>query len=183
MAFDLSNKFELAVRQYLILQGVAEEGEIFLSNDSSSATLPNRKVLVDSFAPERPHRLEGVVTFQIQHHFAGTVQPGSSDPLVQMEGMAEFKSETEKAFGFTDGDSLNTVADAITQAAHWMATPDASPEGIAFAEKYNFMRNFRCDWVKMSSPYLVRGQAHDSTNWVEVLNFSAFVSHAVLEND
>ena len=40
------------------------------------------------------------------------------------------------------------------------------------------MVNFRCDWVKFSSPLITRGNDSATTNWVEIIHLSAFVSYA-----
>lgn len=154
--------------------------DCFISNDSRTRNiLPNRTILAHSQMQTRSYREEGEVFFGIQHHFPAIDQPGTV-PGTQTAAMDIYVNATEATlFGFDpDGKSLNALADAITAAGRWLAQTDNTPAGDLIAEQNADMINFRCDWVKASSPYLTRGNTEHSkgVNWVEILNFSAYVS-------
>ena len=84
----------------------------------------------------------------------------------------------------SDGNSLTPVADALTAAGRALAvdaSAGADPSQVAIAAANADMTNFRCDWLKMETPFLVRGKPDDKGDyWVEILNFSAFVSQATI---
>lgn len=182
----ISSKLERAVRALLVLQGKATMADCFISNDSRTRSiLPNRTVLANAQMQTRSYREEGEVYFGIQHHFPAIDQPGTV-PGTQTTAMDKYVNDTEATlFGFdVDGKSLNALADAITAAGRWLAQTDNTEAGDLIAQQNADMSNFRCDWVKTATPYLTRGNTEHSkgTNWVEILNFSAFVSTSTIDN-
>jgi hypothetical protein len=97
--------------------------------------------------------------------------------------MDEMVGDTIDSFACGDRQSLNRVADAITAAGRDLATSDGSAQGDKDAADNADMENFRCDWIKFAHPMITRGRAsEDSTNWVEVVNLTAFVSNASTDN-
>ena len=173
------SKLERAVRALLILQGKSTADATFISNDLRDRVFPNRTVLASSFTPTVPHRQGGVVTFSVEHHFNTEEQAGDLDGSARREALDAFVGATADTLTVSDGNSLNSVADAITTAGRWLAQTDGTPEGDAIAANEADMASFRCDWIKMSEPFLVRGRTKDEEGtWLEILNFTAFVSHA-----
>ena len=93
--------------------------------------------------------------------------------------MDTFVGATADSMTVSDGNSLNVVADGITAAGRWLAQTDGTEAGDAIANDNADMANFRCDWIKMETPFLTRGKTDDKGDyWVEILNFSAFVRQA-----
>ena len=190
MAFFTSpaTKLERAMRALLILQGKATWNDSFISNDSRARTLPNRTFVVSSFNPTKGWRPEGVCQMEIQHHFSAPVQPGQqvTQPSVDLDAYLGDTMDTLNLGGASNTTNMGPLADAITAAGRWLATPDTTDDpnssaGLAAAAivAANLdMANFRCDWVKMSTPEITRGSPNGSTNWVEIIHLSAFVSHS-----
>lgn len=186
MAFFINpaTKLERAMRSLLILQGKATWAEAFISNDSRTRTLPNRTFVVRAFNPTRGWRPEGVCQMEIQHHFRANSQPGQpvTTPGVELDSYMGDTFDTLNLGGALNTTDMAPLADAITQAGRWLAIPD--PNGnrgdvsdfIVQANKD--MVNFRCDWVKFSTPLITRGHDRDSLNWIEIIHLSAFVSHS-----
>ena len=186
MAFFISpaSKLERAVRALLILQGKANWEDAFIANDSRTRTLPNRTFVVRNFNPTRPHRPEGVCQLEIQHHFAAAAQPEQENtaPAVNLDAYLGDTFDTLNLGGNAEATDMKALADAITAAGRWLAIPDPNGTPGDAADKIvkaNLaMANFRCDWVKFSTPLISRGNDSNSTNWVEIIHLSAFVSHA-----
>lgn len=185
MAFFISSasKFERALRTLLILRGKATWDDSFISNDSRSRTLPNRTFVVTSFSPTRPYRPEGICQMQIQHHFSAPAQSGQvvTQPGVDLDAYLGDTFDTLNLGGALNSTDMAPLADAITLAGRWLATPDpadttGASELIVAANKD--MANFRCDWVKQATPLITRGHDTHTTNWVEMIHLSAFVSHS-----
>ena len=185
MAFFISpaSKFERAMRALLILQGKGTWNDSFISNDSRTRPLPNRTFVVTSFNPTRPYRPEGVCQMQIQHHFAAVDQPNQAANTQQV-GMENYLGDTFDTLnlgGALNATDMAPLADAITQAGRWLAVPDNSDTtgaAAAIVAANSDMVNFRCDWVKFAIPLITRGNGTGTTNWVEIINLSAFVSHS-----
>ena len=187
MAFFISpaSKFERAMRSLLVLQGKATWDDSFISNDSRARTLPNRTFVVSSFSPTRPYRPEGVCQMQIQHHFAAVAQPTQvvTQPGVDLDAYLGDTFDTLNLGGALNATDMKPLADAITLAGRWLAVPDANDitGAAALIVAANLdMANFRCDWVKLSTPLITRGNDTATTNWVEIIHLSAFVSHSNL---
>jgi hypothetical protein len=187
MAFFISpaSKFERAMRALLILQGKATWADAFISNESKSVKrpLPNRTFIVSSFNPTRPSRPEGVCQMQIQHHFSGIDQPNQADNSQQtaMDAYLGDTFDTLNLGGELNATDMAPLADAITQAGRWLAIPDPNDTTGTAAQIVAAnadMANFRCDWVKLSTPLITRGNDTSTTNWVEIIHLSAFVSHS-----
>lgn len=183
MAFFISatSKFNRAMRALLVLQGKGTWDDSFINADSRLRNvLPNRTYRCSQFTPDRPHRPEGVVSATILHHFQSAVQPGEDIEQRRIEQDA-YLGDTMDTLNM-DGDGQQgcpKLAQAITDAGRWLAQTDGTPEGDLIAAKNADMANFRVDWVKFSQPLIVSGESeHASTIWVEVVNFTAFVSHA-----
>lgn len=186
MAFFISpaSKFERAVRALMILQGKATVDDAFISNDSRSRTLPNRTFVVRNFNPTRGWRPEGVCQLEIQHHFQAVAQPNQpiTQPGVDLDTYLGDTFDTLNLGGALNATDMAPLADAITKAGRWLATPD--PNGTAgdvadlIVQANLDMANFRCDWVKFSTPLISRGNDTATTNWVEIIHLSAFVSHS-----
>lgn len=173
-----ASKLERAVQAFLILQTKADAGETFISNDSRQRVIPNRTVIVTAFSPERPYRPEGTCYLQIQHHLPAAVQPNDGDVNIRRVEADEYLGATMDSMLNGDKQSLAAVADQITAAGRWLAQTDGTPEGDQVAADNADMVNFRCDWIKMATPFQTRGNNESGTNWVEILNFQAFVSDA-----
>lgn len=190
----LASKLERAVRALLILQGktldsfqFAANGDTFISNDSRTRTvIPNRTVQVSTTHPIRSSRPEGILHFQIQHHIESALQPGDegNQEVRRMEA-DELLGQTLTTFSisdFTNDHELRKLADAITAAGRWLATPSNDSSDTAAAEivrRNSDMLAFRVDWVRFADPFHTRGHVeHDSALWAEVLNFEASVSQA-----
>jgi hypothetical protein len=190
-----SSKLERAVKAFLMLQGkaavlidptkpVAEDGNTFISNDGRVRSFPNRSILATGFSPTSSKRPDGRVYFGVQHHFAA---PGAGSTTGRA-AMDLFVGASADSLMVSDGDSMQVVADGITAAGRWLAQTDNTPEGDAIAADNADMVNFRCDWIKLADPFLVRGKADSGStdgdwaeskgHWVEILNFIAFVSQA-----
>ena len=172
-----SSKIERAVRAFLVLQGKADDASTFISNDGRVRMFPNRTILATGFSPTSPKRPDGRVSFEVRHHFAA---PGGDDGS-QRAAMDAYVGASADSLMVSDGDSMNAVADAITAAGRWLAQTDNTPAGDLVAAQNADMASFRCDWIKLSDPFLTRGrvEADDGkAHWVEVLNFMAFVSQA-----
>ena len=76
---------------------------------------------------------------------------------------------------------MKALADAITQAGRWLAIPDPNDTtgaAAAIVAANLDMANFRCDWVKFSTPLITRGNDTSTPNWVEIIHLSAFVSYS-----
>lgn len=186
MAYNISpaSKFERALRALLILQGKATWADCFVSNDSGSKPIPNRSLIVTSFSPTRAWRPEGVCQMDIQHHFHGVAQPNQqvTQPRVDLDEYLGDTYDTLFLGGASESTDMKALADAITQAGRWLAIPDpnGTPGDAAdlIVQSNLDMVNFRCDWVKMSTPQLTRGNDTATANWVEIIHLSAFVSHS-----
>lgn len=186
MAFFVTpaSKLERAMRALLILQGKATWDDSFISNDSRDRILPNRTFIVRSFSRTRKWRPEGVCQMEIQHHFSAVAKPGKivTQPGVDMNAYLGDTADTLNLGGQGEATDMKALADAITRAGRWLATPD--PNGVAgdasdlIVQANLDMENFRCDWVKISDPELTRGNDTSTTNWVEIIHLSAFVSHS-----
>ena len=187
MAFFISNasKLERAMRAMFILKNLGTWGNTYISNQSldKDRTLPNRTFVVRSFSPTKPYRPEGVCQLEIQHHFDATVQPGT-DPLAPRVNLDSFLGDTLDLLnigGGTDYTDLQALATTITQAGRWLAANNPngnSAEDLKIINANLDMVNFRCDNVKFSTPFLTRGNDTSTTNWVEIVHLSAFISHA-----
>ena len=183
---SLSSKFERAVRALMILQGKATWNDAFISNDSRKRTLPNRIFIVSAFSRTRAWRPEGVCQMQIQHHLSASAQPNEliTQPGVGLDDYLGDTYDTLNLGGQAEATDMKALADAITQSGRWLATPDTDSTGqeaidaAAIVAANQGMDNFRCDWVKMSNPELTRGNDTSTTNWVEIIHLSAFVSHS-----
>lgn len=185
MAYFVSpaSKLERAMRSLLILQGKATWDDAFISNDSRDRILPNRTFVVTSFNPTRPYRPEGVCQMEIWHHFSAPAQPGQAvtQPSVDFDAYLGDTFDTLNLGGAENATDMAPLADAITAAGRWLAIPDPNDTTGAAAlivAANADMVNFRCDWVKMSTPCLTRGTDKTTTNWVEIIHLSAFVSHS-----
>jgi hypothetical protein len=185
MAFFInpSTKFERACRALLILQKKATWEDSFISLDSRSRILPNRTFSVRQFIPTRGWRPEGVCDLEIQHHFSAVDQPNEA-PNTQQVSMENYVGDTLDTLnlgGSSEATNMKALADAITQAGRWLATPNPSgntPIDDKILAANADMVNFRCDWVKFSTPLITRGTETGTTNWVEIVHLSAFVSHS-----
>ena len=193
MAFyvNKASQLERAVRAFLILQGKTSDsiafstnGDIFIANDSRArSVLPNRTCACPTFSPTKSYRPEGVCQLQILHKFAAVVQPDQPDIDTQRRAADEYLGQTIDTMMIGAGEQgMVRLAAAITAAGQWLAVPDGTTPGDKIASNNADMKNFRCDWIKQSSPFVTRGNADDSTNWAEILNFDAFVSHASISN-
>ena len=170
------SKLERAIAAFLVLQGKSATEETFVANDVRQRVFPNRTVLASGFNPTVPYRQGGVVFFSIQHHF--NVLEDDQSPQLRAE-LDAYVGDTVDTMTVSDGNSLNAVADGITAAGRWLARKDSTAAGDAIAANNTDMVAFRCDWVKMETPFLTRGRIErDEQCWVEILNFSAFVSQA-----
>ena len=202
MAFNNpSSKFERAVRQYLIQQGKATSADTFISNDTSTrSVLPNRTVQVAAFNPKVFFRPEGTVHCQIQHHFPALQQPiptqpgqaqppAPGNPDLQRVNFDKYFGDTLDSMLWGDGQSFESLADAITAAGRGLAidgSNGADPVQVQNAKNNADMANFRCDWVAQAEPAITRGNsegADGKTFWVEIFNFKAFVSTASKAQD
>ena len=95
--------------------------------------------------------------------------------------LATGKIRTLNLGGQTEATNMKKLADAITLAGRWLATPDPNdPTGTsaAIVAANLDMVNFRCDNVKFSTPLITRGNDNSTTNWVEIIHLSAFVSYS-----
>jgi hypothetical protein len=146
--------------------------------------MPNRTILATGFSPTFPHRQGGQVYFSVQHHFRESPETEADDGTLR-KALDAFVGASADSLTISDGNSLQAVADGITAAGRWLAQTDGTPEGDAIASNNADMAHFRCDWVKMGSPFLTRGGKDDGKGgtWVESRNFSAFVSQAAISND
>ena len=191
MAFFVSpaSKLERAFRALLILQGKGRWNNTYIANQSldKDRILPNRTLVVRNFSPTRPYRPEGVCQIEIQHHFDATVQP-NADPAAPRVGIDAFMGDTFDTLnmgGGTDYTDLDILADAISVAGKWLTIPDPNDttgKAAAIVAANTDMVNFRCDNVKYLNPFMTRGTDSDTTNWVEILHLSAFISHASIPN-
>lgn len=199
--FNLPSKFERAVRAFLITQGkdvdavaFQANGDIFVSNDSRTRdTFPNRTCVVLTNDPIRPHRPEGVLHLQIQHHFDATMQPDETNFEAARLKADVVLAATADTLGVGDDNedqAMSELADAITAAGQWLATPDPTqqnPEVAAIEEQIVANNadivNFRCDWIRRAHPFHTRGSRDgDALVWVEILNFEAACSYANIPN-
>jgi len=187
MAFFVSpaTKLERAMRALMILQGNGSWLDTYISNQAldKDRILPNRTFVVRNFSPTKPYRPEGVCQLEIQHHFDATVQPETNpvQPRVDMDAFVGDTFDTLNMGGGSDATDLQALATAITQAGRWLAIPDPDPTNkvsAAIVAANADMVNFRCDWVKFSTPLITRGNDTATTNWVEIVTLTAFVSHA-----
>jgi hypothetical protein len=184
MAFFISpaTKFERAMRALLILQNKGAWDDSFISLDSRIRVLPNRTFSVRGFNPTRGWRPEGVCQLEIQHHFSAVDQPNeaANTQQVLMENYVGDTLDTLNLGGQPEATDMKALADAITQAGRWLAIPGSNPSAadLAIVAANKDMANFRCDWVKFSTPLITRGTETGTTNWVEIIHLSAFVSHA-----
>lgn len=182
-----ASKLERAIRSLLILQGKANWADTFISNESRDRGLPNRTIVVSSFSPTRAWRPEGVCQFEIQHHFSAPAQSGqeATQPRVDLDAYLGNTFDTLNMGGQSEATDMKVLADAITAAGRWLATPDPSDttgEAAKIVAANADMVNFRCDWVRFSNPLITRGGDKATTNWVEIVHLSAFVSHATVSN-
>lgn len=171
------------MRALLVLQGKTTWDDSFIANDSRTRTLPNRTFVVTSFSPTRGWRPEGVCQMEIWHNFQATAQPDQSitEPSVDLDAYLGATFDTLNLGGALNATNMGPLADAITAAGRWLAIPDPTDQtGTAakIAADNADMVNFRCDWVKMSTPSLTRGTDKATTNWSEIVHLSAFISHA-----
>lgn len=190
MAFFVSNasKFERALRALFVLEGNGGWNDLYISNQplDQDRGLPNRSFVCRNFSPTRPYRPEGVCQLEIQHHFDASVADGTdpNQPRVALDNFLGDTFDILNLGGKTEATDLNALADAITLAGRWLATPDPAGKPGDAADKIvqaNLdMVNFRCDWVKFNTPLLTRGNDMSTTNWVEIIHLSAFVSHSAL---
>ncbi len=185
MAYFISpaSKLERAMRALFILQGKANWENAFIANESRPKVFPSRTFVVTSFMPTRPYRPEGVCQAQIQHHFPAVAQPDQQiiQPRIDEDTMLGDSFDTLNLGGQSEATDLKALADAITQSGRWLAVPDPNDttgDAARIVAANQDMVNFRCDWVKFGTPMLTRGNDLSSTNWVEILHLSAFVSHA-----
>lgn len=173
------------MRALLILQGKATWSDAFISNESKPATraLPNRTIIATSFSPTRPYRPEGVCHMEIWHHFDGIDQQNQT-PNSQQTAMDSYLGDTFDTLnlgGALNATDMSPLADAITAAGRWLAIPDANDttgQAALIVAANADMVNFRCDWVKLSTPLITSGSDKSTTNWVEIIHLSAFVSHS-----
>lgn len=188
------SKLERAVKAFLIEQGKAEEGSTFISNDGRVRGFPNRTILGTALSTTAKHRPDGRVYFGVQHHFrapgidAGAARPPSSDSGAARAAMDAYVGDSANSMMVSDGNSLLAVAVGITDAGRRLAQTDGTPAGDAIATQNADMVNFRCDWIAQADPFLTRGKCGDGStegdwaeskgHWVEILNFTAFVSQA-----
>ena len=185
MAFFVSpaSKLERALRALLILQGKATWDNTFIANDSRDRVLPNRTFVVRGFNPTRGWRPEGVCQVEIQHHFSAPAQPGQSvtQPSVDLDAYLGDTFDTLNLGGALNATDMAPLADAITLAGRWLAVPDTNDTtgaAAAIVAANADMVNFRCDWVRFGTPLLTRGNDSATTNWVEIIHLSAFVSYS-----
>ncbi len=177
------------MRALLILQGKGTWDDSFISNDSRARKLPNRTFVVRSIIRTRPWRPEAVCQLEIQHHFQAVAQPDQevTKPGVDMDAYLGDTEDTLNLGGAAEATDMKALADAITQAGRWLATPDPNGAAGDAADKIvqaNLdMANFRCDWVKRTQPDLTRGNDTATTNWVEIIHLSAFVSYSTAASD
>lgn len=181
--FVTPTKLERALRALFILQGKATWADSFISNDSTDRPVPNRSFVVGSFTPTKPYRPEGVCELQIQHHFHAVAQPSvpSTQPRVGLEDYIGDTLSTLNLGGQGEATDMNALADAITAAGRWLATNNPngnSPQEDEMVKANSDMVNFRCDWVKFSTPFITRGNDTSTSNWLEIVHITAFVSHA-----
>lgn len=178
------SKLERAVKAFLIEQGKAEEGSTFISNDGRVRRFPNRTILGSALSTTAKHRPDGRVYFGVEHHFRA---PGI-DAAPATAAMDAYVGASADSMMVSDGNSLLAVAVGITAAGRRLAQTDGTPAGDAIATQNADMANFRCDWIAQADPFLTRGKCRDGStegdwaeskgHWVEILNFTAFVSQA-----
>ncbi len=174
------------MRALLILQQKGTWADSYISNQSLGIDrqLPNRTFVVRNFSPTRGWRPEGVCQLEIQHHFDATVQPGTNpnQPRLALDNYLGDMLDTLNLGGASEATDMKALADAITLAGRWLATPDPNGQPGDAADlivQANLdMVNFRCDWVKFSTPFLTRGNDTSTTNWLEIVHISAGVSHS-----
>lgn len=181
-----ATKLERAVRAYLIAQGTATLADCFVAKDSRTRVSPNRTIFCTDFTGKFPFSLEGTCQFQIQHHYEAFVQPDEPDINAQTVASDDYLGKTIDSMTQGDGQSFNLLANAITRAGRDLAVDYSAAGDSAAVKAQNAlsaaqnadMLNFRMDWIKMGTPFLIRGKSDDTDNWVEMLNFVAFVSNA-----
>ncbi len=181
---NFPSKFERAMRSLLINQGKATWADAFIANDFRDVPLPNRRIVVSQFNPDRPYRPEGVCHCEIQHHFQAVNDQGQ--PITQnriaLDNYLGDTFDTLNLGGVLNATDMAPLADAITNAGRWLA--QNNPGGNSAAEQRIVddnldMPNFRCDWVKFLNPVQTRGRdSTDSTVWVEIVHIAAHVSHS-----
>ena len=192
MAFftDPCSKLERAVRQLFILKGLNQDypnTDIYLGHYEGSRAAPSRSIIVSQFDPDHPHVPEGVCHLKIWHSLSAVRQP-TEMMGEQRQAMDNYVGDTIDLLNMgginTDQDN-SVLADAITQAGRWLATPDPNqtpqmaPINANIIALNSDMLNFRCDWVRFMTPMIVRGKtAEDSTVWVVDVNIACHVSHA-----
>jgi len=117
---------------------------------------------------------------QIQHHFDGVAQPNTDVALpgVNLDTYLGDTFDTLNLGGQSEATDMKALADAITKCGRWLAATDNTPIGNQIAQDNADMVNFRCDWVKFSTPLITRGNDAGTTNWVEIIHLSAFVSYS-----
>ena len=171
------------MRALFILQGLATWDDAFISNESRVRPLPNRTFTVRGFNPTRGWRPEGVCQMEIWHHFPAIDQPNQT-PNTQQVSMENYVGDTLDTLnlgGQSEATDMKALADAITLSGRWLAIPDTNDTtgaSAAIVAANTDMVNFRCDWVKFSTPLITRGNDTATTNWVEIIHLSAFVSHS-----
>jgi hypothetical protein len=177
------SKFERALRSLLINQGKATWENSFISNDYRAVALPNRRFVVSQFNPTRPYRMEGVCHCEIQHHFQAVNDQGQPATIqrVLLDSFLGDTFDTLNLGGALNDTNMAPLADAITNAGRWLGTNNPAGNTATEQDIVNDnldMLNFRCDWVKFLNPLQTRGRDTDTTNWVEIIHLSAFISNA-----
>lgn len=178
-----ASKLERAVRALLILRGKATWENSFISNESRSRTLPNRTFVVTSFNPVRRDRPEGTCQMEIWHNFSAIDQPGQAvtQPSVDLDAFIGDTLDSLNIGAASGSTDMAELADAITLAGRWLATPDPNDTTGASAlivAANQDMVNFRCDHVGFGIPMITRGKDTATTNWSEIVHLSAFVSNS-----
>lgn len=172
---SLAEKLERAVQWLLKLNGVSDQ--IYTSGYSMVRSLPNITIYTPTISNIKPWRMEATCHLQILHNFSAIVQPG--------ENTNQRQKEREQAVALTigtmskgDNQSLQTLADDITNAGRDLATPNLSATGSDIADdalivSQNLdMLNFRCDEILYGEPFLERGHPKaDAAIWAIDLNF------------
>ena len=180
-AGNLASKLERAVWNYLLQQGKGTVENTYFGDFNGERILPNRTIVATSFSPKKKFRPEGRCQLVIEHHFPAVSQDENFN--TQRVQKNEFVGGTEESMTIGDGQSYNLTADYITLAGRALAVSDGSPEGDTLAADNADMVGFRCDWIEESDPFLTRGRPNiEGVYWIEIMNFTAFVSNATIPN-
>ncbi len=182
-----SSKFERAVRQLFVLEGVGTMDNTRLGNDSNLNSFPNRKFVVTAFNPTKPYRPEGWCSLEIQHFFQGVEQPNDT-PGSARAAIDAYVGDSLDLLNFagTSDQNMSPLADAITKAGRWLATPDPAPpdadaaaQSALIVSQNSDMAYFRCDEVKFGAPQITRGHPEaGATHWVEIIHLAGRISHS-----